>query len=74
MLIKEAFLTCALALPVINIRIADPKEYKLLCDYAMEVGADMIVFKKGTHKVPKGAIKAPFMFRGMTVYLKRNSA
>jgi hypothetical protein len=73
-MIKEVFLVCALALPVINIRIASPKEYKLLCDYAMDIGADMIILKKGIHKVPENVIKAPFMFRGMTVYLQKRSA
>ena len=73
-MIKEAFLICALALPVLNIRIGHPKEYDLLVEYAKSVGADMVVLRKGIHKIPKDAIPAPFSFHGMTIYLKRNSA
>lgn len=72
-MIKEAFLTCALALPLVNIRVGHPKEYELLVEYAKSVGADMIVLRKGIHKIPEDAIPAPFVFHGMTVYLKRNA-
>lgn len=65
---------CALALPVINIHISSPEEYKLLVEYAQAVGADLMILKKGIHVAPLGYERAPFRYRGMTVYLKRNSA
>lgn len=67
-MIKEAFLICALALP-----FGSAEEYKLLADIAKDYNASKILLRKGFHKVPDNAIKAPIKWHGFTVYFQKSA-
>lgn len=70
-MIKEIFLSCALALPPAHLEMY--REYKLLAEIAKDNHAEKILIRWGVHAVPKNTIKLPLKWRGFTVYLLRSS-
>ena len=72
-LIAQELALKPISIPTIDIAINSPKEYKMLIEYAQSLGVDCMMLRKDIHAVPDGVIRAPFQFRGMTVYLKRST-
>ena len=71
-MIKEAFLACALALPLVNVHLSTRKEYQMLVAYAESQGCDLMRLEKGD-TARQGWEATPFTFREMKVYLKKSA-